>query len=276
MPLYGAVEIGGTKADVAFGTSVKDLSEPARIETTSPDQTLAEIAALLGTREIDRVGVACFGPLDLITGAMLSTPKPGWSGAPILASLKAATGREVIIDLDVTVSALGEGRWGAAVGHENFAYVTVGTGIGAGVIIGGQPIGRPNHPEAGHISVERHPADDYPGNCPFHRNCLEGMAAGPALEARYGDPSTWSSEVTDVATFYVSQLVMSLIYVGTAELVVVGGGVSKGAGFHESLQRQVTTRLADYPYFRPVDLVVPPALGDRSGLAGALVLAADH
>ncbi len=274
MPLYGAVEIGGTKTDVAFGTSIDDLTEPVRLPTTSPGETLQRVIGLLAEKEVDAVGVASFGPLDLRAGAIANTPKPGWSGIAIREPIIDHLDVGVVVDTDVNGSALGEGRWGAATDYDNYGYVTLGTGIGAGIVVNGQTVSANSHPETGHINVTRHAGDDFPGACPFHGDCLEGMAAGPALEARFGAPSEWKEEAVGLAAFYVAQLMRSLIYVSAIDLVIVGGGVSKSAGFHDRLREESASALASYPFARDMhNLITPPGLGDLSGLAGALVLA---
>lgn len=278
MVRYAGVEIGGTKTDVVFGTSMRDMSTPVRIPTSSPDRTLAEIAGVIGSQDVTAVGIACFGPLDRELGAIGDTPKPGWSGAAVRATIERECSIPVTIDLDVNGSAMGEGRWGAAVGLDDYVYVTVGTGIGAGVIVGGEPIGRSaRHPEAGHIVVERHPEDTYEGHCPFHADCLEGMASGPALEDRFGPPSSWTSredQIVAVAVHYLAQGMRDLIYTVAPEMIVVGGGVSRLPAFHDRLKRRTVEAIGGYPKGAdPEWIIVPPGLGDLSGLAGALVLA---
>lgn len=283
MTSYGAVEIGGTKTDVTVGTSSDNMSEPTRIPTTSPEETLDQICTYFADRPVAAVGVASFGPLELNRsshryGTMLTTPKPGWTGTPVYERLSGCLGVPVAVDTDVNGSALGEGRWGAARGMASYAYVTVGTGIGAGVVIDGETIGgHGGHPEVGHIVVRRHPDDTHPGTCPYHGDCLEGMTAGPALEARFGRPETWAGndKVLEIAVHYLAQGLVDLVYVAAPERIVIGGGVSKLPGFHDRLRSRVETLLGAYPKPQDMDLLIsPPGLGDRSGLAGALILAA--
>lgn len=280
MTLFGVVEVGGTKVEMAAGDSPEDL-EPTRIATATPGETLGAIVEYFAGRDIAAVGVACFGPLDLDPrmgrfGTMLATPKHGWSGTPIFETLSAGLTVPIALDTDVNGAALGEGRWGAAQGLSDFAYVTVGTGIGAGVAVAGATISENSHPEAGHMAVGRLDGDDYPGNCPYHGDCLEGLAAGPALEARFGEPSTWASNsaVTHLASDYVARGLRNLYYAVATERIIVGGGVSKLPGFHERVRLTLGDLLAGYPGEPDLDLLVsPPGLGDRSGLVGALVLA---
>lgn len=274
--------MGGTKTDVAVGTCPDDLTEPHRIPTTDPDTTLEAITRYFTDHPVDTVGVASFGPLNLDPdstsfGSILSTPKPGWSGVSVHQRLRNGIGVPVAIDTDVNGAALGEGRWGAAHGMSNHIYVTVGTGIGAGVVVNGETISGGRHPEAGHVVVSRLAGDDHTSTCPYHSTCLEGMAAGPALEARFGNPDTWShdSRVLDLAVHYLAQGVIALVYVAAPERIVVGGGVSGLPGFHERLRDRVGQLLGGYPQANTdLDLLISPAgLGRLSGLAGALVLA---
>lgn len=278
MPPYGAVEIGGTKTDVVFGTSPEDMTAPVRIDTTSPEATLSAVVDVLKSERVDAVGIACFGPLDLVDGSIATTPKPGWSGTPVRRLIEEGCGAVVTLDSDVNGSALGEGRWGAATGLDRFVYVTVGTGIGAGVVIDGTPIGgREGHPEAGHIVVRRIAGDSREGSCPFHGDCLEGLASGPALEARFGPSAGWTSregQVLATVAGYLAQGMRNLIYTVMPEMIIVGGGVSNLAGFHDRLGAETARYVAGYPTGVDVDwLITPPGLGDLSGLAGALLLA---
>lgn len=283
MTLYGAVEMGGTKTDLAVGTSFADMSEPHRIPTTDPDTTLGAITEYLTDHRVDAVGVASFGPIDLDRygtgfGTILATPKRGWSGAPLYQRLHAGLGVPVVVDTDVNGAALGEGRWGATKGMSNHVYVTVGTGIGAGIVVNGRTIGGGRHPEAGHVVVSRLEGDSHHSTCPYHSDCLEGMAAGPALEERFGRPDTWpgNDQVLELAVHYLAQGMVDLVYTVAPERIVVGGGVSGLPGLHDRLRRRVGELLGGYPHDEPdLDLLISkPALGDRSGLAGALVLAA--
>ncbi len=283
MVLYGAVEMGGTKTDVTVGTSYADMSEPTRIATTDPDATLSAIAEFINGHQVDAVGVASFGPLQLAKdsphfGTMLFTPKPGWAGTPVFERLRDALGVPVALDTDVNGAARGEGRWGAASGMSDFVYVTVGTGIGAGLVSAGHTVHGTGHPEMGHVTVSRRPGDVHPGSCPYHGDCLEGMAAGPALEARFGRPETWpgNDAVLDLEIHYLAQGMVDLVYTVSPERIIVGGGVSRLPGLHDRLRTRVETLLGGYPRPQDMDLLISqPGLGERSGLAGAFLLAAE-
>lgn len=281
MTLYGAVELGGTKTVVAVGTTFSDMSDPVRIPTADPDYTLGRVTDILSGYDLQSVGVASFGPLNLDRsspryGTMLFTPKSGWTGAAVHERLGNSLGIPVRIDTDVNGAALGEGRWGAAQGLDSYAYVTVGTGIGAGIVVGGETITGARHPEMGHIVVSRLDGDRHEGSCPYHGECLEGMAAGPALEARFGSPDTWAGNdlVLRLAVHYLAQGMLNLVYTAGPERIVVGGGVSRLPGLHDRLREKLGALMAGYPAVPDLDLLISrPGLGDHSGLAGALLLA---
>ncbi len=286
MTRFGAVEIGGTKTLVAAAESVEDLSRYRTIPTTQPDQTLDEVIAELEPADVEAVGVASFGPVELRRGHsryghITATPKPHWTGTPVVQRFAERLGVPVGFDNDVNGAALGEGRWGAAQGLGGFAYLTIGTGIGGGVVVAGSPLHGAPHPELGHVVVRRHPDDDHRGSCPFHEDCLEGLAAGPAIEARFGRPGSELSgtevdQAVELIAFYLAQGLRNLVYSVAPERLIVGGGLSKLPGFHEATRANLLAELAGYPseeaHLSP-KFVVPPGLGDLSGLAGALILA---
>ncbi len=287
MNLYGTVELGGTKTLVAVGNDKGELGETSRFETgENPGPVVDNVVEFLSRHELRSVGIASFGPLELRQGhesfgSILATPKPGWSHFNLFSAIGDRLDVPVVIDTDVNGAALAEGRWGASLGLGNHAYITVGTGIGAGIVVGGKLVHGLAHPEFGHIAVERHPDDAYAGTCPFHHSCLEGLAAGPSIEARFGEPP---SELGDpereqaitLASFYMAQAVRTLVYTVSPGRVVVGGGVSKMDGFHEAVREQLEVQLAGYsvlPEHVSGEFVAPPGLGDESGLIGGIALA---
>lgn len=283
--VYGAVELGGTKTLVAWGREPDDLRDYVSIPTTTPEETLGEAIDRLRPLDLKAVGVASFGPVELREdrpgfGRITTTPKPDWSRTPVVRSFADALGLPVGFDTDVNGAALGEGEWGAAAGLTTHAYVTVGTGIGGGVVSRGRPFHGAPHPEVGHVVVRRHPDDDHRGSCPFHGDCLEGLAAGPAVAARFGKPAQdlhgqHQARALELESFYLAQGLRNLVYVAAPERVVVGGGLSKMPGFHDALLGTLRKELAGYPgedAHRSDQFVVPPHLGDISGLAGALIL----
>jgi fructokinase len=284
--MYGIAELGGTKSLVGFGTTPDDISDVLRIPTTDPEGTLSALVGHLRPRitELTGLGIVSFGPLELRAahpnfGQIANTTKPGWSGTSVLGPFREAFELEIGLETDVNGAALGEGRWGAAAGLQSFVYMTVGTGIGGGAVSHGRLVGGLVHPEMGHVVVSPHPGDGFGGVCPYHRACLEGMASGPALEARFGMPAgSLGAEVVravDLVGFYLAQGIRNIVYTLSPERVVIGGGVSKLPGFHESIENHLTYQLGGYPGHEEhaSGFVVAPGLGDLSGLAGALVLA---
>ena len=280
MARYGAVEIGGTKTSCVVGSSPDDLLEMITFPTTEPAETLGQVIEYLRAESPDAVGIAAFGPLDLVGGRVGVTPKEGWSGADLLGPVMDVLEVPIGLDTDVTGAALGESRWGAALGLRTFVYVTVGTGIGGGAIVDGAAIHGLGHPEMGHISVRHHPDDDYSGICRLHGDCLEGLASGPAIEGRFAIPGE-SLSGADLAmavefeAFYLAQMMRNLVYILAPERVIVGGGVSRLPGLLDLVNRRLVAELSGYPGLPEHDsgFVVPPGLGDMSGLAGGLVLA---
>jgi fructokinase len=271
---------------VAIGRS-PDLIADTTIPTTDPNETIGTcIEFIRGTGlPVAGVGIAAFGPLDLDPssdsyGFITDTPKPGWSHANIKSRIESDLGLPAVIDLDVGGAALGEGWWGAGRGLEVFVYVTVGTGLGGAVLRDGRTFHSRGHPEMGHVGVERERGDTYPGSCPFHRNCLEGMAAGPAIRLRWGRPGSELSarpEVWDLEARYLAQGMRTLTYTIVPQRIILGGGVMQQPGLLGLVRKYLKERLAGYGP-SPADLdgyLVAPTLGQDAGLIGAIALARD-
>jgi len=285
--LRGSIEAGGTKWICAVGTGLDDLASETRIDTTSPSETLGRVIDFFRNQPaIDSLGVASFGPLELRSdranfGSITATPKPGWSNTDLAGTLGGALGVPVGIDTDVNGAALGEGRWGSAVGLTSFVYLTVGTGIGAGVLVDGRPLHGLVHPEIGHVAVNRHPDDGFAGLCPFHGDCFEGLASGPAISERWGDEPrqlapALARSAAQMEAFYVAEGLRTIVFTLAPERIIVGGGVSQIDGFHQDVRSALMKTLAGYPGLsehESEDFVVAPGLGDRSGIAGGFVLA---
>ena len=286
--MYAGVEAGGTKFVCAVGTGPDDLSDPVTIPTTTPAETLRRtIEALRDHGPLDAIGVAAFGPVDLRRGSptygfITSTPKPHWTDTDVVGPLRAAFDVPVGFDTDVNGAALGERRWGAAQGLDTFVYVTVGTGIGAGGMAAGAPLHGLLHPEMGHLLVRRHPDDDLAGTCPYHGDCLEGLASGPAIERRWGRPGRQLGDdlpaAVDLEASYLAQLAVSITYVLSPARIVLGGGVMHLPGLLDAVRERTLALLNGYLDVPAITAevehyLVAPGLGDRAGVLGAVALA---
>lgn len=262
--LLGGIEAGGTKWVCAVGTGAGDIVDETVFPTGAPEETLARAVAFL-TRSgpLDAVGIGSFGPVDLRHGRIGATPKPGWQGVDLVSAFDVP----VALDTDVNAAALGEHRFGAATGIDTFVYVTVGTGIGGGAMTDGKLLHGLAHPEMGHMRVPHdRKRDPFPGVCPYHGDCLEGLASGVALKARGGGRSL------ELEADYLALGLLNLVTVLSPELIVIGGGVLKEPGLLDRIRRRMPELAAGYVALPDV---VPPALGDRAGVLGALELARD-
>ncbi len=291
MPEFGAIEAGGTKFVCAAGSGPQELWAVTEFPTTTPDETLARAIEFLrmcaADQELEAVGIASFGPIDLARdsptyGKVTSTPKEGWAWTDIAGSVSRALGLPVAFDTDTNGAALAEARWGAARGLDDFAYLTVGTGIGAGLMVNGELIHGLLHPEFGHIRIPHDWAmDPFAGICPYHGDCLEGLASGPAIERRWrrapealpSDHAGWRLEAR-----YLALGVANLICTLAPQRVLLGGGVMRRAEVWPLMRARVWEILAGYlqlpePADRAEAFIVPPALGERAGVLGALALA---
>ena len=282
--LLGAVEAGGTKFRCAVASSDSRIVDSRYVLTTDPDSTLAAVAEFFERFEpVAALGIASFGPVDLDPdspgyGSLVDTPKPGWSGTPILGWLSEALGAPAGIQTDVEAAAVAEQALGPGSRPRRLAYVTVGTGIGAAVAVDGTPWRGRHHSELGHIPVRRAAGDDYPGRCPFHGDCLEGMACGPAMAERWGvDPSEAGGrdDIWQLEAHYLAQLVRVLAYSFAPDRIVFGGGVGSRPGLAEMIRANSRAGMGGYADYSVDDdrFVTAPALGDDSGLLGAALLA---
>lgn len=274
------MELGGTKTSVGLGSSPEDMGDARIFPTTGAEETMRKVIESLREMEPEAVGIAAFGPLDLASGRIGVTPKTGWTGTPLVEPIRQGLGIPVALDTDVNGAALGEAKWGEGRGLRSFVYVTVGTGIGGGALIDGQPVHGLGHPEMGHVTVRRHPEDPSPGVCRLHGDCLEGLASGPAIAARSGMHAEHLSgadqrRAVEVEAFYLAQLVRDLVYVLAPERVIVGGGVARLSGLLELVNQRLIDELSGYPGLSEHDagFVVSPGLGELSGLSGGLILA---
>ena len=290
--LFGGVESGGTKFVCVIGRGPGEIEAETRIPTTTPGATLSQIVDFFRAESsrhgrLTAIGVGSFGPVDLREGSatwgfITTTPKAGWADTDVAGRLMKDLGVPVAFDTDVNAAAIGEARWGAAQGLDTFVYLTVGTGIGGGGLVGGQPMHGLVHPEIGHMLLPRDPsADPFPGVCPFHGGCLEGLASGPALLARWGQPAeslaadhpAWALEAR-----YLALALVNLVCTLSPQRIVLGGGVMEQAQLFPLIRKEVVALLNGYiqatAILDAIDAyVVPPGLGSRSGRLGALAMA---
>lgn len=298
--MIAGIETGGTKCfcAVAQSNDPTQIIDSVRIPTRDPDSTLGDIYEFLARNHqhesIEAIGVASFGPLDTSAnsatfGTITCTPKPGWTNTDLttmIGGLKtfrrsANTTGPIPMNFvtDVSGSLLGETAFGATQGMANAAYVTVGTGIGVGLMVEGRLVTGHGTPELGHIVVRRHPEDHFKGNCPYHGDCLEGLASGPAIAERRMGLVTEVEEL--VVGYYIAQLLVTITLATAPERIVIGGGVMKTPRLLDAVRKDYRTLIAgylgeDHPSFRaPEEFVVIPELGDDAGVIGALVLAQD-
>ena len=289
MPLYGGVEAGGTKFVCAIASAPGDVSAETIIPTTTPDETITEAISFFREfqDQIVAIGVGCFGPVDIdpssrTFGYITNTPKPGWAQTPIISRLRRALNVPIFFDTDTNTAAIGEATWGIAKGLQTIAYLTVGTGIGGGALIKGKPLHGMLHPEIGHLRIPHDwKADPFPGSCPFHGDCLEGLASGPALLRRWGtageslppEHQAWPLEAN-----YLGLALTNIILTLSPERIIIGGGVmQRGTLFHR-IRARVKELLNGYVRARQIEekieeYIVPPKLGQKAGVYGAIALA---
>lgn len=289
---YGGIELGGTKCVAAVGGADGRITATRRVPTTTPDATLSALVDFFAadTREhgpLEALGIGSFGPADLDPsspryGHVTTTPKVGWQNVDVVGAFRAAFDVPIAFDTDVNAAALGEWRHGAAQGLDSVLYLTVGTGIGGGVVIHGRPLHGLLHPEMGHVRVPHDlAADPFRGLCPYHRDCLEGLASGPAMAARWGQPAetlpashpAWALEAR-----YLAAALQGFVCTLSPHRIVIGGGVASHPGLLPRVRAELQQQLNGYVQAPAIldamdRYVVAPGLDDRSGVVGALVLA---
>jgi fructokinase len=289
--MYGGIEAGGTKIICAIGTGPEDLQAQISFPTTTPSETLARIISYFQQQQLAAplaaIGIGSFGPISPNPyapdyGYITSTPKPGWAQIDFVGAIEQALGLPIGFDTDVNAAALGEERWGAAQGLDTFIYLTVGTGIGGGGLSNNQLMHGLLHPEMGHIRLPHDPqVDPFRGNCPFHGDCLEGLASGPALNARWGvrgetlplDHPAWALEA-----HYLALACVNFICTLSPQRIILGGGVMGQSHLFPLIRQEVQALLNNYiqaaAILQQIDAyIVPPGLGSQVGVLGALALA---
>jgi len=292
-PLYGGIEAGGTKFVCAVGTGPDDIRAEVRFPTTSPAETIQKAISFfdeqqkLLNRPLTAIGIAAFGPLDpnrasATFGFITSTPKPGWQNADLAGEIRRAMRLPVGFDTDVNGAALAEGRWGAAHGLDTFLYLTIGTGIGGGGMVGGKLMHGLIHPEMGHIRLPHdHQLDPFEGACPYHGDCLEGLAAGPALEKRWGvraETLTSDHPAWELEAHYLGLALSNFICTLSPQRIILGGGVMSQPHLFPLVRAKTVELLNGYVQSPQIlrniaEYIVPPALGAQAGVLGAFALA---
>jgi fructokinase len=284
--LIGGIEAGGTKFVCGIGNEFGEILDQVTIPTTTPEETMLQVISYFEGKSIQAMGIGSFGPIDIdrtsqTFGHITETPKTAWRHYDIVGEMKKHFDIPIGFHTDVTAAALAEATWGAAKGLDSCLYITVGTGIGVGGISNGKTVQGLTHPEMGHILVRRHPEDQFEGFCPYHSDCLEGMAAGPAIEKRWnkkGQDLFNQLEVWELEAYYLAQGLMTYILTLSPKKIVCGGGVMKQKHLLPLVRRKVLEILNGYVPVSELteteieDYIVLPGLGDKSGLMGAVKL----
>lgn len=293
MNYFGGIEAGGTKFVCVVTDEGRNILAETRFPTTTPDKTMGQVIDFftkqnsLLPKPICAIGMACFGPVDPdplspTYGYITTTPKPGWPNTPAVAILQKVFPVPVAFDTDVNGAAVGEGKWGAAVGLQDFLYLTIGTGIGGGGVVNGRPIHGLVHPEMGHIRIPHDfSRDPYPGNCPFHGDCFEGLAAGPALADRWkqpGDTLPIDHPAWEVEAHYIALALHSYICTLSPRKIILGGGVMQQEHLFPMIRSETRRLLNGYVKSPAIledieNMIVPPGLGGQAGVLGAVALA---
>ncbi|AQY51780.1 fructokinase [Listeria weihenstephanensis FSL R9-0317] len=282
--VFGAIEAGGTKFVVAVGDASGNVLKRETYPTTEPAETMRSVEQFFKQYEgeLEAIGVGSFGPIDVrksspTYGYITSTPKLAWRNYDIVGALKKAFSVPIGFTTDVNAAALGEVTLGAAEGLSSCMYITIGTGIGAGAVVNGKILEGYSHPEMGHIMVRRHKHDRYQGNCPYHDDCLEGLAAGGAIEKRWGKKSielAENEEVWNLEAHYIAQALMNYSLILSPERIVIGGGVMKQRQVFPLVRKKLKTLIAGYIQLPNLEeYIVPPKLEDDAGITGCILLA---
>ncbi len=283
--LYGAVETGGTKIICGVIDENGELLDILRFSTDTPEYSVEKIAGFFENHNICAVGIGSFGPVDINMGSgtygnILDTPKLQWKNYPLLEKLRSKINLPIAIDTDVNCACLGEVKFGAGMGLDNVIYITIGTGIGVGVVINGKTMKGMLHPEGGHILLRRNPVDAYQGKCPYHKDCFEGLASGPAIAERAGCPAFEldSNDVLwDIEADYIAQAIANYILTYSPEKIIIGGGVMEQSQLFPVVRSKVKDYLNGYirtPQLQNIEeYIVPAKLKGNQGLYGAYYLA---
>jgi len=281
----GAIEAGGTKIVCGIGNELGEIETRMSFPTESPEIVVKKIIDYFKDEKLDAIGLGTFGPIDVnrnskTYGYITTTPKPNWANVNFLGELKQHFSVPIGFDTDVNGAALAEATWGSAKGLKNCVYYTIGTGVGVGVYAEGNLVHGLLHPEAGHVPVRRHPQDTYKGFCPFHHDCLEGLAAGPAIEGRFGVKGHELDQnhiAWEIEAHYLSDALVSTILLLSPEKIILGGGVMHQSQLFPLIRKAVQEKLNGYVQHEQLltnidHYIVAPGLGDNAGLAGAVAI----
>lgn len=279
--MYGGIEAGGTKFVCAVSEG-GEILEKTSIPTTTPEETLDQVFEFFDRYELKGIGIGSFGPIGIDQtkdnyGYVLATPEKGWAQFDFLGTIRKRYNVPVAWTTDVNAAAYGELKQGAAQGKNSCIYLTVGTGIGAGVVINEEIFSGIAHPEMGHIWVKRHPDDQYEGTCPYHKDCLEGLAAGPSIEARIGikgQDLPQDHPIWDIQAFYIAQALINYTLTLAPEKIILGGGVMNQDHLLQKIRQQFVELMGGYMETPQVsEYIVRWGLPNESGIIGSLLLA---
>ena len=285
--IYGGIEAGGTKMICVIGDENGRILDRMQIPTKTPEETMPIMIDYFKGKDIKALGIACFGPIDLnrdskTYGYITSTPKLAWKNYDIVGAFKKELGVPIGFDTDVNGSLLGEITWGCAKGLTDALYLTIGTGVGGGVMAGGKLLHGMLHPELGHIKMAVADGDTYKGKCPYHGTCFEGMAAGPAIEDRWGKKAVELADddkVWDLESTYIAQALCTYILTLSPQIIILGGGVMHQEQLFPLIREKVLEQLNGYIVTKELkdidNYIVPASLNDDQGIMGSIKLAMD-
>ncbi|WEG13378.1 ROK family protein [Pullulanibacillus sp. KACC 23026] len=281
---YGAIEAGGTKFVCAISNQQFEIIERISIPTTTPTETLHLVFKFFDQFPLKSMGIGTFGPIDVnknsgTYGFITTTPKAGWGYFDFLGAVKGRYNIPIAWTTDVNAAAYGEYKKGSAIDNKSCLYLTIGTGIGGGAIINGEILEGHGHAEMGHILVRQHPDDSYKGVCPYHNNCLEGLASGPAIEGRYGKKGyelEKNHKVWEMEAYYLAQILVDLTLTIRPEKIILGGGVMKQCQLYPLIRNEFANLMNNYVPTPDLNhYIVSPGLGDNAGIIGSLLLGAE-
>lgn len=285
MALYGAIEAGGTKFVCAVGDAQLNIVETITIPTTTPEETMVNVQSFFDKHELLTIGIGSFGPIDInkeskTYGFITSTPKTAWKNFDFVGILKAYYDVPIAFTTDVNASLYGEYKAGIAKNVDSAVYYTIGTGIGGGAMLKGRFVEGLSHPEMGHMNISLHKDDQFEGSCPYHQNCLEGMASGPAIEKRVGTEGKFiqeDDEVWDIIAYYIAQAAFNTTLLLSPELIILGGGVMHQHHLLDKIRDQFVEINNSYINLPPIDqYIAEPSLEDKQGIIGCLALAKEE